>query len=93
MRVVTLSTKGQIVLPRKIREALGLRKGDRFAITLEGNRVVLTRLSLPERNWRHWRGCLAESGALEAHMADHADEVQRDERMSGRVRPSGLASE
>jgi len=92
MRVVTLSTKGQIVLPREVREALGLRKGDQFAITLEGDRVVLTRLPFWETNWRRWRGCLAESRALEAHIADYAGEVQRDERMSGRFRTSDLAS-
>ncbi len=82
MRVVTLSSKGQIVLPREVREALGVRKGDRFAVMLEGERVILTRLPAQVRgDWRRWRGCLAGSRALQEHAAEHADEVRSDERL------------
>ena len=42
MAIVTLSSKGQIVLPREVRKALGARKGDRFVVTLEGEQVILT---------------------------------------------------
>ena len=38
----TLSTKGQIVLPGKVRSKLGLRAGDKFAIEINTGRVVLT---------------------------------------------------
>ncbi|WP_376792205.1 AbrB/MazE/SpoVT family DNA-binding domain-containing protein [Thermoflexus sp.] len=80
MAIVTLSSKGQIVLPREVREALGMREGDRFVVTLEGDRVILTRLpSSIGSDWRYWRGRLAGSGALQAHIAEHADEVRRDE--------------
>lgn len=81
MTVVTLSTKGQIVLPREIREALGLQKGDRLTVTLEGERLVLTRLPSEEKDWRRWRGRLAGSTALQEHIAEHASEVRQDERM------------
>lgn len=37
-----LSTKGQIVLPGKIRERLGLKPGDQLDATVDGNRIVLT---------------------------------------------------
>ena len=37
-----LSTKGQIVLPGKIRERLGLQPGDPLDASIEGGRVVLT---------------------------------------------------
>jgi AbrB family looped-hinge helix DNA binding protein len=37
-----LSTKGQIVLPSKIRERLGLKPGDAFETSVEDGRVVLT---------------------------------------------------
>ncbi|MCS6962571.1 AbrB/MazE/SpoVT family DNA-binding domain-containing protein [Thermoflexus sp.] len=78
MTIVVLSSKGQIVLPREIRKALGVRKGDRFVVTLEGDRVILTRVPAPAPgNWRSWRGRLAGSGVLQAHLAEHADEVQR----------------
>jgi AbrB family looped-hinge helix DNA binding protein len=82
MPIVTLSSKGQIVLPSEIRQALGLQQGDRLNIALEGDHLVLTRLRpVPEQNWQRWRGCLAGTWALQEHLAEHADEVGR-ERLS-----------
>jgi AbrB family looped-hinge helix DNA binding protein len=37
----TVSTKGQLVIPAAIREALGIEPGTRVAIRLEGPEVVL----------------------------------------------------
>jgi AbrB family looped-hinge helix DNA binding protein len=37
-----LSTKGQVVLPSRIRNKLGLRPGDPLDASIEGGRVVLT---------------------------------------------------
>jgi AbrB family looped-hinge helix DNA binding protein len=37
-----LSTKGQIVLPGKIRQRLGLKPGDRLVASIEDGKVVLT---------------------------------------------------
>jgi len=82
MPVVTLSSKGQIVLPREIRQALGLRKGDRLQLTREGDRIVLTpymETPSPEA-WRRWRGRLTGTQALQSHIAEHAEEI-RHERM------------
>lgn len=41
MAVTSLSTKGQIIIPKRIREALGLRPGARIIVELEGNKVIL----------------------------------------------------
>ena len=78
MPVVTLSSKGQIVLPREIRQTLGLRKGDRLYVTQEGDRIILTPYrGIPSsKSWRHWRGRLAGTQALQSHIAEHAEEVQ-----------------
>ncbi|WP_342832929.1 AbrB/MazE/SpoVT family DNA-binding domain-containing protein [Candidatus Hadarchaeum sp.] len=38
---VKVSSRYQIVLPKGVREALGLRPGDRLLVALEGSRVVL----------------------------------------------------
>jgi bifunctional DNA-binding transcriptional regulator/antitoxin component of YhaV-PrlF toxin-antitoxin module len=79
MSVVMLSSKGHIVLPETFLHALGLQQGDQLEVTLEGDRLVLTRLApAPMPSWRRWRGRLAGTGALQAHVADHADEVQRE---------------
>ena len=37
----TLSSKGQIVLPRRVRSQLGLQPGTRFDVTAHGRTVVL----------------------------------------------------
>ena len=39
---VRLSKKGQLVLPSKIRKALGVKEGDELLVTLDGKRVILT---------------------------------------------------
>ena len=79
MPIVTLSAKGQIVLPCAIQETLGLREGDRINVTLKGDHLILSPLSASfEKDWRHWRGCLAGTQALKEHLAEHADEVRRE---------------
>lgn len=42
-RSVRLSKKGQLVLPKAIRDALGVSEGDELLVSLEGRTVVLTR--------------------------------------------------
>jgi AbrB family looped-hinge helix DNA binding protein len=37
-----LSTKGQVVLPRRIRDKFELRPGDQLRAEIEGNRIILT---------------------------------------------------
>ena len=83
MPVVTLSSTGQIMLPQVLRHALGLQQGDQLEVTIDGDRLVLTRAqSVPAQSWQHSRrGRAAGSQALQAHVADHADEVRR-ERLS-----------
>ena len=39
--MVHLGAKGQIVVPKAIREQLGLRQGDALMLIVEGERVIL----------------------------------------------------
>ncbi|MFA4647788.1 AbrB/MazE/SpoVT family DNA-binding domain-containing protein [Pyrococcus kukulkanii] len=41
MEVVKLSSKGQIVIPAKIRKELKLSKGDKLLIEREGDAIIL----------------------------------------------------
>ena len=43
MDTATLSTKGQLVIPTRFRNALHLQPGDKVAFRLEGERLVLQR--------------------------------------------------
>lgn len=38
-----LSSKGQLTVPKSVREALGLNEGDDVVFRVEGNRAVLAR--------------------------------------------------
>ena len=81
MPEVVVSSKGQIVLPKEIREAVGLREGDRVRIEVEGDHVSIRPIqSRAQDDWRGWRGRLAGTRALQDHLAEHADEVT-DERL------------
>lgn len=39
----TLTAKGQITIPKALREALGLTEGDRVVFRVEANRAILAR--------------------------------------------------
>ena len=45
--ITKLSSKGQIVIPKELREILGLETGEVFAMFGEGDTIILKRLSLP----------------------------------------------
>lgn len=42
-RPVKLSRKGQFVIPKEMREAMGVKEGEGLLVSLEEGRVVLTR--------------------------------------------------
>jgi len=54
MQTAKVSEKYQIVVPKQVREELGLQPGDRLLISVEGNRAVL-RLQ-PRSYADHMRG-------------------------------------
>ncbi len=67
LKTVKLGRKGQLVIPKEIREALGLKEGDRLLVGLEGGRVILT---APEEYARRSRGALRGTfGTKEAIQA------------------------
>lgn len=41
-----LSSRGQVVIPMKIREALDLQEGDSLAVAVQGDRIILRKLTL-----------------------------------------------
>ena len=79
MPVVSLSSKGQIVIPRQIRDELGLEQGTQLEIRIEGDAVSLTRLDqvVPASDWKSLRGLLQGTTALEDHLREHEEETRR----------------
>ncbi len=41
--VTTLTRKGQITLPAEVRQALGLRRGDKLSVVLEDGKATVSR--------------------------------------------------
>ncbi len=48
MSTATISTKGQLVIPQRIRDALHLKAGEKVTLTIEGEKLVL-QLERPKR--------------------------------------------
>ena len=48
MEVITMSSKGQFVVPKEIREEMNLQKQDKFVIVNSGNNILLKRIEEDE---------------------------------------------
>lgn len=57
MAVVT--SKGQITLPKKVRDALGLATGSRVEFDIHDGQAVLRRV-IPEEHFAKWQGFLKD---------------------------------
>ena len=81
MATTRISERGQVVIPKEIREQLGLERGQVLEVE-EWEGVILMRPRMqtggsPAGGWRAWRGALEGSGALEDLEAEHRREVER----------------
>ncbi len=54
-KAVRLSKKGQFVIPKEMRDALGVKEGEEILVSFEEGRVILTR---PREYARKTRGLL-----------------------------------
>jgi len=51
----TLSTKGQLVIPAKMRKAMNLKAGDKVSLKLEGQQLIVQPASLQRPKLRRGR--------------------------------------
>jgi AbrB family looped-hinge helix DNA binding protein len=84
MPTTTVSSKGQIVIPRHLREKHRLTAGVRLQVHESAEGLVLTPMDAkPTRRaaralgWRALRGSAKGTGALNAHVAEHRREAKR----------------
>ncbi len=97
--VATLTSKGQVTLPKPIRQALGVDAGGKLAFDLRGSEVVVTRvdaehedpaigafLSLLARDIEAGRNVQGLPEDLARAMLEHAGHgVNLDEEIDGKV--------
>ena len=74
--LVRISSKGQFVIPKAIRDALGIEEGGELLVMLDGETIILTR---PESLARVTRGMLKGTWARTRQGVGRAI---RDERES-----------
>jgi AbrB family looped-hinge helix DNA binding protein len=82
MASTVVSSRGQIVIPRDVRDRLKLEPGARLEIAETADGLLLTpakpgRRRAPISSWRDWRGRLKGTRALEEHVAEHRREAKR----------------
>jgi len=46
--ITRLSSKGQLVIPKRIRDKQGLKEGEDLIVISEGDRIIIRRLSLDD---------------------------------------------
>jgi AbrB family looped-hinge helix DNA binding protein len=78
----TVSSKGQVVIPRELREKYRLTSGTRLEVAESDKGLVLAPLK-PARSarrkagWRALRGAAKGTTALKEHLAEHRRETKR----------------
>jgi AbrB family looped-hinge helix DNA binding protein len=81
MATTTVSSKGQVVIPRALREKYRLTSGTRLQVAESDEGLVLAPLE-PARSsrhvgWRALRGSVKGTNALKEHLAEHRREAKR----------------
>lgn len=74
MSTATITAKGQITIPKNVRQALDLKKGDRVVFMLEGGQAIL--IPVRPRGIARLRGALSPTVPFSSHQ-DIRDTVAR----------------
>ncbi len=71
-----LSSKGQVVIPRPVREALGLKRGIRFDVRIDEGKIILEPLIVSPAETLY--GKYAGADFLTGLEEEHRQEVEDD---------------
>jgi AbrB family looped-hinge helix DNA binding protein len=78
MELVTVSSKGQIAIPKAVRDALNLSEGTKLTVEVRGQRIVLSK----EPGWKKLQGAAAGTGLLTEFAAHKKQEREREDSRS-----------
>jgi AbrB family looped-hinge helix DNA binding protein len=80
MAKATISTKGQIVIPKTVRERLGLKAGTEVVFDVQGEAVIMKRAVADFPDWRTMRGMARGGPSLtKALLEERAREKAHDD--------------
>ena len=74
METVTVSSKGQIAIPKEVRDQLGITEGTRLDIQVDGAKLILSK----SQDWRDLYGMLAGTDLLNNYERAKAEERERE---------------
>lgn len=82
VQVITMSTKGQIVLPSEMREALSLEAGSKLAVFYEDGTIMLKPITIPSpedfrESLKKAQMWASEVGYVESDVASLIKEVRK----------------
>ena len=75
MEKVTVSSKGQIAIPKNVREALNLSEGAKLTLEVKGQRIVLSK----EPAWKKLRGAASGHDLIRLFAAHRKQERERED--------------
>jgi AbrB family looped-hinge helix DNA binding protein len=76
-----VSERGQVVIPKKIRESIHLNKGDELEIEIRGETIVLKPLRrFKAKKWQDYAGI--GEGIVAAHLKDKKKEKADEDAYS-----------
>jgi AbrB family looped-hinge helix DNA binding protein len=64
MTKTTVSSKGQIAIPKAVRERLNLKAGTEVSIDVQGEALIMKRLVRNYPDWRTMQGMVRGEGSL-----------------------------
>jgi AbrB family looped-hinge helix DNA binding protein len=73
-----ISSRGQVALPKAVRDQLQLGEGCRLTVRVEGDAVILRKA--PAEGWRQWEGRFKGSDLLGDLARARRKELARDDK-------------
>jgi AbrB family looped-hinge helix DNA binding protein len=78
MEQITVSSKGQVAIPKAIRDALNVSEGTKLKVEVRGQEIVLSK----QPSWKRLRGAAAGIDLMSAFAAHKKREREREDSRS-----------
>ena len=75
MEQITVSSKGQIAIPKTIRDALNLSEGTKLTLRVLGQEIILSK----EPAWKKLRGAASGTDLMSAFAAEKKRDRKRED--------------
>lgn len=82
IEITSISSRGQVVIPQRLRDKLKLKEGEKFAVIGEGNTIILKKLEVPsfkdaDKLLKRTRDFVKEKGIKESDVEEANKEARK----------------